>query len=268
MLRTVKKLKNDSGMSILFALLFFLVVAMISAVILTASSVNLDKNNKQRKEQQAYLSVSSAARLIRSAFGNTSCSGTESLTIYGCTLNPTLSGITLTPKKEADISRVCNKLEIDGADKTKLKEFIVDKAYKLYLSRPKVYATSAGEPAFVTAPGKIYTPEKFEIKSSEMSDVDVAMVFDRNYNITMQLTVPGSDYAMTLRFSAILAQPDRVNPTETTGPECSHSYTRTMLKSDGTYEVITNNVTCVGKVETLTTKISWDGGTVIKGVVK
>lgn len=268
MLRTVKKLKNNSGMSILFALLFFLVVAMVSAVILTASAVNLDKSNKQNKDQQDYLSLSSAAKLIRSTFGGTSCSGTESLTIYGCTLNPALAGITLTPEKEADVSRVCDKLEIDGADKTKLKEFIVDKAYKLYLSRPKVYAASDGEPAFVTAPSKVYTPVKFKITGSGMSDVNVAMVFDRNYNITMQLSVTDSDYALTLRFNAILTQPDKSNPTETTGPECKHSYTRTVQKSDGTYVVIVNDATCVGKVETLKTQIAWDGGTIIKGVVK
>lgn len=268
MLRTVRKLNSNSGMSILFALLFFLVVAMISAVILTASAVNLDKTDKQKKEQQAYLSISSASRLIRSVFGNTSCSGTESLTIYGCTLNNDLAGITLDPMKEADKSNICNKLEIDGADKNNLKEFIVDKAYKLYLSRPKAYFTSEGEPAFVTAPGKVYTPVKFKIKASGMSDVNVAMIFDRNYNITMQLGVADSDYALTLRFNAITTKQDKLNPTETEGPTCEHDYTRTRLSETGTYEEITYHVTCVGKVETLKTVITWDGGTVIKGVVK
>ena len=60
-----KKLKSDRGASLVAALLLFLLCAVIGAVIMTAASANLDRTFLRQEEQRDYLSVRSAAWLIR-----------------------------------------------------------------------------------------------------------------------------------------------------------------------------------------------------------
>lgn len=59
-----KKLRDRSGASILLALLFFLLCGMVGASILMAASSNAGKTRSNRAEQQKYLLLSSALRLV------------------------------------------------------------------------------------------------------------------------------------------------------------------------------------------------------------
>lgn len=61
----MKKLKNERGESILMALLLLLLASVISALILTAATNAAHHLRNDRKVQQNYLTVSSAAELIR-----------------------------------------------------------------------------------------------------------------------------------------------------------------------------------------------------------
>lgn len=61
----MKKLKNERGESILMALLLLLLASVISALILTAATNAAHHLRNDRKAQQNYLTVSSAAELIR-----------------------------------------------------------------------------------------------------------------------------------------------------------------------------------------------------------
>lgn len=61
----MKKLKNERGESILMALLLVLLASVISALILTAATNAAHHLRNDRKAQQNYLTVSSAAELIR-----------------------------------------------------------------------------------------------------------------------------------------------------------------------------------------------------------
>ena len=61
----MKKLKNERGESILMALLLLLLASVISALILTAATNAAHHLCNDRKAQQNYLTVSSAAELIR-----------------------------------------------------------------------------------------------------------------------------------------------------------------------------------------------------------
>lgn len=65
--KILKKLHSQRGETMLMALLLFLVGVMVSAVIL-AAAISAESDAKgAREEQQAYLTVSSAAELFRDA---------------------------------------------------------------------------------------------------------------------------------------------------------------------------------------------------------
>lgn len=59
-----KKMKDQSGASILLAMLFFLLCSMVGASILMAAVSNAGKIRSNREEQQKYLLLSSALRLV------------------------------------------------------------------------------------------------------------------------------------------------------------------------------------------------------------
>ncbi len=61
----MKKLRSDSGATVLMALLLVLAAAVVSAVILTAATGAARSLRSDRQAQQDYLAVSSAAELIR-----------------------------------------------------------------------------------------------------------------------------------------------------------------------------------------------------------
>ena len=65
--KILKKLHSQRGETMLMALLLFLVGVMVSAVILAAAISAESDAKAAREEQQAYLTVSSAAELFRDA---------------------------------------------------------------------------------------------------------------------------------------------------------------------------------------------------------
>ena len=60
-----KKLNSQSGATILMALLLFLVAVMVSAVIISAAVSSASALRTEHEQQQSYLTVSSAAELVR-----------------------------------------------------------------------------------------------------------------------------------------------------------------------------------------------------------
>ena len=63
--RIKKKIQSQSGASFLFALLAFLVAAMVSVTIVTAAVTTVKRVNSDREAQQAQLTLISAAQLVR-----------------------------------------------------------------------------------------------------------------------------------------------------------------------------------------------------------
>ncbi len=58
------KLKDKQGVTMLMALLLLLIAMMVSAVVLAAATTAVKTMNDDRGQQQAYLNVSSAAKLL------------------------------------------------------------------------------------------------------------------------------------------------------------------------------------------------------------
>lgn len=65
MKRFIKKLNQSSGNTLMMALLFMLVAVTVSVVVLTAATAAARRVKSDRNRQQAYLSLSSAAQLMR-----------------------------------------------------------------------------------------------------------------------------------------------------------------------------------------------------------
>ncbi len=63
-----QKLNSKRGVSIVMALLLALICLFAGAAALTAASANIGRYTYLRKEQQEYLSISSAARLLKTQF--------------------------------------------------------------------------------------------------------------------------------------------------------------------------------------------------------
>ena len=78
-----KKLNNNNGVSFLIALLLFLVASMVSIVIVTAALSAVKRVNDDFNDQQEYLSISSAANLVKETLSESSCTIVEKRTISG-----------------------------------------------------------------------------------------------------------------------------------------------------------------------------------------
>ncbi len=76
---TARKLKSHRGASIIIALLVLLVCATAGAAALTAAGANAGRYTHMRRDQQRYLAVSSAVKLVRSELADRSFTATATL---------------------------------------------------------------------------------------------------------------------------------------------------------------------------------------------
>ncbi len=76
---TARKLKSNRGASIIIALLVLLVCVTAGAAALTAASANAGRYTHMRRDQQRYLAVSSAVKLVREELAGQSFSATAIL---------------------------------------------------------------------------------------------------------------------------------------------------------------------------------------------
>lgn len=73
-----KKLNSKSGVSMIVALVFFMVCAVVGGIVLTASSVSAGKTARDKQSQRSYLAVASAARLVMDDFADLRFNGAYS----------------------------------------------------------------------------------------------------------------------------------------------------------------------------------------------
>ena len=133
-----QKLKSQTGASITFALLLFLVCAVVGSVVLTAGTAAAGRLSELAKSDQRYYSVTSAARLLRtmvegetatvvktvkttassegsSSEGATGSTNNTVYTINGKTINPSLPLTLESLSEDAAYSYVI----LNGATKTR-----------------------------------------------------------------------------------------------------------------------------------------------------
>lgn len=227
-----RKLHSESGASIILALVFLLICLGVGAMILASASVNIHKETSARDRQEQYLSIASAARLLKSTCADSECTMSESRTVYTC-------GYT-------EHSPFTIPAVIDNTNK------LTAASYDVFRASAEFDSSGSG----FAAATFIITPD--DNHSGDMKNVSVAFSMDENYNATFVLTSAGDDteaYAMTLTFKAAVTK----NTSYQNG-ECTHSETDGEGNSyDASYPYT---------VTTNTTSVRWDGGEITKGAAE
>ena len=146
------KLRSERGASITFALLLFLVCAVVASVVLTAGTAASGRLSQQVESDQRYYSVSSAARLLQTEIESTTVTKTVTTPTGGGTAQTTYAINDQTVSSPTGVAA----LLYEAAQKN-LSEIAADSSYTL-TNRPSVSATINGADVAslaVTVTGKL-----------------------------------------------------------------------------------------------------------------
>lgn len=228
----MKKLKNERGESILMALLLLLLASVISALILTAATNAAHHLRNDRKAQQNYLTVSSAAELIRDSILQESYTRVwEKVTTYtkddAETYVPKEEKTTLAPGKFTGIMRAWLAAGIENNENKDAK-----------------YASVTGCQDTI----KVDVPIKGE---DGLQTVQAEFTMDKDTaNITVKLS---------------LLPPDGQKSVGTEGSAAEDC--RMTLKITGNVEMNENHSgDDTRTIDTYTTTINWSGAKITKGI--
>lgn len=228
-----KKIKSQTGASILMAMVLFLICGFVAAVTLGAAATNAQKYTNQRQQQQQYLAVSSCARLLEESLEGKEFVGTEEKWIYFC--GDEFSDVVLDEgeKFESDRFEVCTSLKVEEKLDA-IQELIAEGLYEVYLSKER-YVESK--------PFSGWTRE-MKIRFGSIPEltkypVDAIVTVDRDYKITITLKTASVDfdneeYAMVLTFEAEVTEP--AEKIETFPCENEHHGTIEVTADNGTKE--------------------------------
>lgn len=242
----LKKLHSSRGASLIIALLFFLVCIMVSSVVVTAAVANMSRIDKQRDEEQVYLAVFSAARLLQEDFSDmTAFTARKVDKEFTCNYNsdhPDISGVWDYKDKDGNLT---------GSDRALLAE-PVNKSV-LHVLKFDQQAPALSFTLTPDAPELAGLPVTVEMTMSK----DFVMKF-----VLSAQSARGSSYTMTLTVTGE-ASPSN-SKDETT--YCNHqeqSTTPVLVGGEWQYPVINNAYKIVET--TYTTTVVWSPGTISKG---
>mgnify|MGYP004645655357 CR=1 FL=1 len=257
-----RKLKQNSGATILMALMLFLACVTIAGVILGSAMTNLNKVKNQQEQLQVYESVSSAARLVCQRMQGVTYTGSESAKIYKCSEELTNSAqFTYTEIKEKKHNSVYyeyNKPKITVGGDDNFTQLIQEGVEEVYCSKLTYKDLPQFKPSFTQ------WKKSFEINDSKC-EVNVTVTIDENYLLTFKFRpLDGKwkdDYNVTLLVPTI----SELKPAESHDDtlKCMHSYKKTN-NSDNTTEYIENQTFDIYQT-TMTTTITYGTGTIYKG---
>ena len=227
----MRKLKNERGESILMALLLLLLASVISALILTAATSAAHHLRNDRKAQQNYLTVSSAAELIRDSVLNDSYKRV----------------FTRTTTKGKDDEELKTETRVSTSDCTGLlKQWLKNSIDDLdeNAEYAKVNADKDTIKVNVTTNGT----------EDSIQTVQAEFMMDGDANITVKLSLLQSDEQDTAA--------DETNSNDT-ADNCLMT-----LKINGNVKKEGGTVTDdeMVKVEEYTTTINWDAAKITKGI--
>lgn len=239
--KIAKKLHSQRGVTILMALLFLLLCAMVGSVVVSSASANADKNSGRKQMQEQYLALSSAIRFIEDTIEGKKCVGIESIARYGC------KNKNIMDSEHPDTPIWTQPMRITDTD-SKFLEYLqsLTEGFFRYNTR------------FHEAPSKPSMPVSFTIEGEGMMPVEIALQMDNLYGLTFTLSVPGSAYQAILVFQA---QVTEIESTEALS--CVHNVLVTRPDSS-TY---IDSVTFTNKTYHYTTTVVWTEQSLTKGVV-
>lgn len=178
------KLKNQSGASMIIALLFFLLCAMIGSSVLMASASNMGKSRSNEEQHQTYLALSSAVRLICDDIANSTYTGKYTYTV--------------TTTGEGDDKKTTTSLtQQDGTYSGKLSDMIlsaldgmtgtgIKNKFETQVNSLNVKNETATDFKFKVQPQDVQIQEGETIK---IGDVDMELKIETSYSIYIKATV-------------------------------------------------------------------------------
>lgn len=244
--QTLKKLKNTRGATLIIALLFFMICIMVASVIMTAAVANMGRIDKQRDEEQVYLAVFSAARMLQDDFADmTPCKAMKTDTEYTCNYNaahPDMIGVW------------------DCKDQDSAPTGSADAALAEYVNNAVLYVLKFNQAPAATV--FTITPEAPQLAPMPVS---VEMTMSKEFILKFVVsatTAKGSPYALTLSIAG--------NATVSSGIDsatfCNHLETSTtpvLENGEWKYPEI-NNAYVINRTTYMTT-VTWAPGTISKG---
>ena len=224
--RIVKKLRSQAGASITFALLLFLISAVLCSVIVTAASAASGRMSNLIETDQRYYAVTSAAELLKDLIHGKTVT-IEKITEGIKTETYTYGTFNSSTDYDDDYTLKLNSAEVD--ESLRFSSIVMDAAYKYFVNNK----TGAGS---VTAPLTLESSDGFNsLNLPILENVDKA----GNIHLTV-----GDEYKIELDFSASVIGP------ATTEVEVPDTII-TNVTSDTEYTITTN------MIKTETTRITW-----------
>jgi len=125
-----KKLRSKDGVSIFMGLIFLLVCLMVGTVALTAATAAAGKLSRQREAEQDYLTVASAARLMKAricelTYRNVEVNSTETENVIESTVAAHASEIIL----KSELEMMCRESLVKKSDP-------LDQSFEISLKQP------------------------------------------------------------------------------------------------------------------------------------
>ena len=214
------KLRERRGASIIMALLFFLVVVMVSSVVIIAASSNLTRTKERWSEEQAYLTLSSAALYLDDKLNGINFIAWEAQTVYKCEKQSAyvVEGQTYDPRLDnypdcMDAEHI-HPLTIyeGGADEGEgssiddgIEKLIISMAYDITRTKiiyntaiPFSDISSSGADGYISVSLKINADEYNDI----MTEVNAELRMYSDYKMRIILSIPDYTYSLILSFEA------------------------------------------------------------------
>ena len=265
-----RKLKQNSGATILMALMLFLACVTIAGVILGSAMTNLNKVKNQQEQLQVYESVSSAARLVCQRIQGVTYTGSESVKTFHCldltddeNYSYVFEPTKVYPSKDSRYDHLAEtyhydppKITAGGSDQ--FTQLIQEGVEAVYRSELKYEGNQSLVKPFTQ------WEKSFEIDDSKCK-VNVTVSIDKNYQLTFKFRPLDEkwkdDYNVTLLVPTISDLDPKDSHDDTLS--CTHSYDK-KNNVDGSTEHIENQSFGI-KQTTLTTTITYGTGTIYKG---
>lgn len=237
-----QKLHNQRGVTVLMALLFLLLCAMVGSVVVSSASANADKTSGRKEMQAQYLALASAIRFLEGTIDGKSCVGIESEARYAC------KGRDIVGPAHADEPKWTQPMKMTDAD-GKLQTYLQNLADDFFKHNTEFFTTVYYPPTM---------PVSFAIEGEGMEKVEVSLQMSRNYGMTFSITVPGSAYQAILSFDAQVTKEE-----STQALSCIHNVVVTNVDGSST----TVPTTFTNKTYHHTTTVVWTKKSLTKGAV-
>lgn len=262
-----RKLKQNSGATILMALMLFLACVTIAGVILGSAMTNLNKVKNQQEQLQVYESVSSAARLVCQRIQGVTYTASESVTIHHCSeysideeykctgIDPEIHESAKYEYREPEITADENGKGVKKDDIPDITQLIQEGVEEVYRSKLTYKDLPQFKPSFTQ------WKKSFEIDDPKCK-VNVTVTIDEKYQLTFKFRPLDEkwkdDYNVTLLVPADSTLADKGEKTT-----CEHTF-YLQKKDDETVKTAKKEPFNVEHT-TKTTTITYGTGTIYKG---